>query len=383
MDDKHHKPDGDRSHIQIIQNDSIEPVRRPSRPHTKTVTIPIWALVVTGLVMLLIVAMIAIFALLPEQGQTGQSGIDAAQSAQDAPSVPETPYLAFEAARDKALDYAGFEETAVVFLKTKLAVDANPVVYEIAFLDDNHVEYRYIIHAMSGALIRYDSMQVEAAPDRELLVTSGMAHKLALEAAGLSDALFLKEKLSDAGAYYVYKLEFEDGNRHLYTVHLHAETGELLKYSVEEIADVPAEQLITLEAARKTALIRAGGIPENQVIFTKGKLEGTVYLIGFTHEDGTQYTVEINAKTGNANTLDVIPVSANTAAFIGMLKAKDIALAQADIAPNEPVTFTKAKMDREHAAYIYQIEFETEDYEYEVKVHTETGAVLEYRAWFR
>jgi uncharacterized membrane protein YkoI len=101
-----------------------------------------------------------------------------------------------------------------------------------------------------------------------------------------------------------------------------------------------------------------------------------------TLDDGTQYTVELNARTGMANAVDVRPVSADTSQLIGTLKAKDAALEKAGLsAENSGVRFSKAKIDRSNAAYVYEFEFQTADYEYEATINAMTGEVLKYRVW--
>ena len=77
----------------------------------------------------------------------------------------------------------------------------------------------------------------------------------------------------------------------------------------------------------------------------KEKLDGTVYLLAFTLEDGTQYIIEIDAKTGHVNTVDVILVSADTSDYIGLAAAKKIALERTGLTDSEDsVLFTKAKI---------------------------------------
>jgi hypothetical protein len=101
----------------------------------------------------------------------------------------------------------------------------------------------------------------------------------ALRCAALHDALFLKEKLSVSGGIGEYKYELLDGNGVVYSMHFNAKNGMLMKYSAEEPVTKQPADLISPEAAKQQALMRAGNPDPEQVIFTKVKQDGGVYLI--------------------------------------------------------------------------------------------------------
>ena len=126
--------------------------------------------------------------------------------------------------------------------------------------------------------------------------------------------------------------------------------------------------------------MRAGNPDPDKVIITKVKQDGNVYLIAFTLDDGTQYLMELNAVTGSINTVDVSPVSADISGAIGMIEAAKRAESLAGLMKTQPVEFTKAKIERSNGAYVYELEFETEAFEYEASVNTVTGAMIKYRA---
>jgi len=139
---------------------------------------------------------------------------------------------------------------------------------------------------------------------------------------------------------------------------------------------------LTLELMREQGYYDPDKI-RDQVVFTKAKLDGAVYLISFTLDDGTQYAIELDAKTGMINTLDVHPVTGDISKAIGLLAAKDIALRQAGILDADVKQYTKARIDRSNAAYVYELEFETEAYEYAVTLDMQTGEILKYKAWYK
>lgn len=363
---------------------------KPIHTNAKTIRLPIW-----GLVLCITLPMMAAgitTGLLFSRGRAHtprESSVPSVNSMVHISTTPtgeiviDSPYLDFAQAREKALLYAEIQSADATFIKTKLIPESTPVSYELTFLDKKGTQYDYFIDAESGALIDYNTLQTNTVVNTKEFLPLDKVRSIALESAGLTDAIFTKEKLANESDVYYYKIEFNDTTGKSYTVQLLATTGELLKYSVKEANSPVIENAISMESAKQQALLRAGILNESQVTFTKEKLDGSVYLLAFTIEDGTQYTIELDAQSGLANTVDVILVSADTKDFIGFTKAKAIALQKAGLNDAVPIVYTKAKIDRDNAAYVYELEFETEDYSYEVRLNTRTGEVLKYRAWFR
>ncbi|MBR5405938.1 MAG: PepSY domain-containing protein [Oscillospiraceae bacterium] len=358
----------------------------PENGKYKTVRVPLWAMICGAvLVCGMAVALTVLAVRKPQQPappETSDSDTDmpAPKYIKD---VSEQRAPALAEAQETVLKEAGLEPESVIFLNTKLTDGSSTARYTVIFLDENGKQYEYLTE--NGKAVLQHTEQTSNLDDRPN--TAGWRslaelRQLALSCANLQTAVFTKEKLSTDGDVYYYKIEFtEDGSRN-YSVYLNARTGGLMRYAVKD-ADVPDDgSLISLSDAKAKALLRAGDLKPDQVLFTKEKREGTVWVIGFTLDDGTQYTVELNARTGMANAVDVRPVSADTSQLIGTLKAKDAALEKAGLsAENSGVRFSKAKIDRSNAAYVYEFEFQTADYEYEATINAMTGEVLKYRVW--
>ena len=237
---------------------------------------------------------------------------------------------------------------------------------------------------MTGARIAVNSYPAEKVPDISGWMSANDLRKRAVAAAGLTEGMFLKEKVGQGSEGAYYKFELLGADDRIYSVQLSAKNGMLLQYSVEEPAAEDADSenprdVLPPEEAQRRALERVGAVTPDAVIFTKTKQTGAVYLVAFTLDDGTQYTIELNAHTGIINTCDVIRVSADTSGAIGMLKARTAALQKAGLT-DEQVRFTKAKIDRSNAAYVYEMEFETNYFAYEVTLNMTTGELLRYRA---
>ena len=289
----------------------------------------------------------------------------------------------FSQVREKAAAYMGRGVDDVTFIKTKLDTETDPASYQIVFFDQAGAQYECLLDAKNGDLLDSVQSYTDMVVDTRKFLPLNEVRRLALETAGLSDAVFTKEKLDSEDEIYYYKIEFYDAVGKSYDVELVAETGALLKYTFKEQARIDDSRFISLADAKKNALVRAGDFHEEQVTFTKEKLDGAVYLLSFTLEDGTQYTIELDAETGLANTVDVVRASADTTQFIGFSAAKELAMKKAGLPLTETVTYTKAKIDRENAAYVYELEFENGDYQYEVRLNTKTGEILKFRAWFQ
>ncbi len=363
-------------------------VRTPLHPPQKTVRLPLWVptVVIAFFVLVILILCLALWSMNRNLQQQNSAAAD--DSSAVFPTVDSetgeliSPYLALTAANQQALGYAGLDAEEVTFITSKLNTKVQPPQYEIIFLRHGGTQYEYYIHAESGVLLNYRMQETDTAIDADAFIPMQQAREIALQCAGLSDAIFTKERLDLNDEIYCYKLHFYDGAGRSYNVHLLADAGTVLRYEVED--PLPSGvQYITLADAKKQALSRAGVADANLVTFTKQKRVGAVYLIAFTLEDGTQYTVELDGITGMANTVDVIPVAADTSQFLGFTAAKRIAIEKTGLPADTAVTYTKAKIDRESAAYVYELEFETDTYEYAVSVHAVTGEVIKYEAWFR
>ena len=348
-------------------------------------TVPLWTVIAGGLCIAALCVSAVLFAVMRRK-DTPEPALPAEPESYSAYESGEferllARTLTLEAAQARAAEAAGLAPEDAVFLSTKLKLSTAPPCYELDFLDRDGQEYSYTLHAESGDILSQQQFAADHELDTEGWLSPEDMRERVLKTANLQAALFLKEKRSNDDLLGVYKYELTDARGKLYTVQLEAKTGALIKYSVEEPQNGNPSDVITVEAAKKKALSRAGDYSTDDVIFTKVKFDGSVYLIAFTLNDGTQYTIELNAKDGMTNTVDVHPVTADTSKAIGLLRAREIVLAKAGLTDDGSVSFTKAKIDRNNGAYVYELEFETPGYEYEVNLNIETGEMLKYRAW--
>ncbi len=103
-----------------------------------------------------------------------------------------------------------------------------------------------------------------------------------------------------------------------------------------------------------------------------------VYEVEFI-ANGTEYEYWINASNGSVVKKDIEIVeldrtNATTTTQITLGQAKEIALKDAGLTAGS-VTFTTAKLDNEDGIAVYEIEFYTDNVEYEYEINASTGAI--------
>ncbi len=98
----------------------------------------------------------------------------------------------------------------------------------------------------------------------------------------------------------------------------------------------------------------------------------------------TKYEYDINAKTKRIiKQKKITPkkkTTAKKATYIGLKKAKEIALthAKSKSTINKSVKYTKAKREKDDGRVIYEIEFRVGGVEYEYEINAKTGKIIEW-----
>lgn len=353
----------------------------PAKSDKKTVAIPIWGMI---LVILLFIALTAALLILwfnlPHHGNAEQR---IQPHSDEVDSLFSASYISISEAQDIAAKDAGTDTDTACFLSTKLKTDETPPCYVLSFTVGQDQQYDYSLDAVSGSILTQEECEADTVLDTSDWLPAEEIRSTALAKTGLQDILFLKEKrAADSDSAY-YKFELLNAAGTLYTIQMDARNAMLMKYTAEELTAQEPENIISAAQAKARALSRIGDLSMSQVIFTKVKLDGGAYLIAFTVDDGTQYLIELNAATGGVNTIDVHPVSADITQAVGLLAARDTALGMAELTDRDEIEFTKAKIDRSNGAYVYELEFKTEEFEYEVSIATSDGSVLKYRVWYQ
>ena len=348
--------------------------------------IPLWGVLLGFLCILLTVAVVL---LLIDRNRLRQYP-PAEYSEADSEAEPYTVqdlshlhYISMDDARGKVLETLGTDASHVVFANTRLDTAKTPVCYKLTCIVDNEKQYDYTLDAVSGEITKRTDSEAAFSLYTDTWLSLDSMRSRALSYTRLETALIVREQLGTDGGRGYYRFQFQDAEGRIYTVQLDSENGVLQRYETEMPPATDTASFITLDTAKQRALSRVGDLTQGDVIFTKAKLEGAVYLIAFTLDDGTQYTMELDAKSGMTNMLDVHPVSGDISRAVGMLRAKAIALSKAEITEADVLQYRKAKIDRSNGKYVYELELETLSYEYEMTLDMETGELIKYKAMYK
>ena len=316
---------------------------------------------------------------------TGASTVPAPPAGQSAPpqtaagSTAAGEMIGEQKAKEIGLAHARLKESDVTFIKSYLDFDDGRYLYDVEFYKDM-TEYDYEIDAYTGDILSFDfdvegyaiqapapaptqpatqpsagtgtsaapaqpTQPAQTAPQQQTTpntaaatdIGEAKARQIALSHAGLKDGdvTFIKSHPDYDDGRYVYDVEFYKDMTE-YDYEIDAYTGNILSFDfdVEGYA-------IQAPAPAPTPAPAQPAQPAQP----------------------TQPAPQQQTNPGNGNiTLD---------------RAKSIALQRAGVSN---ATFTKAHLDYDDGIAVYEIDFIAGTMEYDVEVHAQTGAVLEFDA---
>ena len=224
--------------------------------------------------------------------------------------------------------------------------------------NNDAIQWTYRIDATLGIVLEKSEVT--------LLISLQKAREIALNDAGITDeneATFTKEELNRSTDRPCWILEFYT-EKYQYSYKIDAKTGEI----------VFSTRYISMARARTIALSDAEFSDSNKVVFTveelvDGGIKTPYYLFVFNN-GFTQWTYRIDATDGSVmyRNKEVLMVSLD--------KAKEIALADAEIPEGVEVVFTKEILSRNSGRPCWILEFYIEKYQYSYKVDAKTGEVI-------
>ena len=271
--------------------------------------------------------------------------------------VIDTKYIGMLKAKAIALEDAGCA-TRVTFTEAILIDEGIKYPYYHLVFRDDYTQWTYSINAINGDII--------AKNEATLFISLEEARAIALadaEISGSEKVVFTNEELSRNQGRPCWVLEFYTV-KYQYSYKVDAKTGEII-YS---------RRYIHIEVARKTALEDSGCSDASRVVFTAEELvDGGIKTpyYQFVFNDGkTQWTYRIDAVLGG------ILSKSEESLFIPLQKAKEIALADAEISESEKVVFTKEELSRNQGRPCWVLEFYTVKYQYSYKVDAKTGEII-------
>ena len=264
-----------------------------------------------------------------------------------------------EAKEIAAKDAGVFEEfSKLTFTIEEYVGGGIKTPYFYLVFNNDKTQWTYRIDATLGHVL--DKSEVA------LLVSLQKAREIALKDAGITDeneVIFTKEELNKGPERPCWIIEFYNEN-YQYSYVIDAETGEI----------VFSTRYVSMEKAKTIALQDTKLSDGSKVVFTveelvAGGIKTPYYL--FVFNDGkTQWTYRIDATDGgimysNAETL-----------MISLDKAKEIAMADAEIPKGVEVVFTTEVLSRNMGRPCWVLEFYIEKYQFSYKIDAKTGEVI-------
>ena len=231
---------------------------------------------------------------------------------------------------------AGIDSVAAENVRTEFDFEQGHFIYDVEF-SANGTEYGYWIQASDGSVVKKKIELIGAGGSKTGItaaITQKNARKIALEDAGLTEAevTISAEKLDTENGVAVYEVDFVKGNVK-YEYDINATTGAVYSKSSESTA-VPST-----EAAAQPS--------------------------------------ETAAAAANATVAPTAAVTEASRGFIGVDRAKSIALGHAGVSASS-VSFSKAKLDDDDGRGVYEIEFYVGNTEYDYEIDAYSGGIIVY-----
>ena len=317
---------------------------------------------------------------------TPETSIPETSTPETSTPVQEETDIGLEAAKNAALADAGVNAADATFTEQKRDREDGVLVYDIDFYTAT-MKYEYEIDASTGA-VREKKSELRGGQTQPDNTDIGLeaAKNAALADAGVNaaDATFTEQKRDREDGVLVYDIDFYTATMK-YEYEIDASTGAVRERKSEKRNNQTQTGAndIGLEAAKNAALADAG-VSAADATFTEQKRDREdgvlVYDIDF-YTATTKYEYEIDASTGavREKKAESKTQTGDNGAYIGLERAKEIALSHAGLSAGE-VYLSKAKFEDDDGVKVYEIEFYKDRMEYEYTIHAATGRILEFDA---
>lgn len=234
-------------------------------------------------------------------------------------------------------------------------------------------------------------------------ISSAEAEKIAVAYAGIDESLIQNRRTEfefDNGQFiYEIKLTAEGAQ---YDCQIRAKDGSVLSQKTKKRESQTSGGYAVSADEAKSKALQDAQLTVDSVTFTKEEFDYddgiALFKLRF-HTADTDYRYEINMETGGIESkkmeryfpqgqeTNTVPSgepgggmysqSEEGNAYIGMERAKEIAVAHAGISASEAM-FSKVKTDREHGRSVYEVEFYAQGMEYEYEIDALNGTVLKF-----
>ena len=277
-------------------------------------------------------------------------------------------------AKKIALDDAGVN-VKVVFTTEELVAGGIKTPYYRFVFADAKTQWTYRIDAVLGTVLEKQQKEIVTTD----FISLEEAKEIALKDAGLNEAtqkiVFTREELNRNSGKPCYILEFYTAKKQ-YSYKVDAKNGNIME----------AYHFILLADAKKIALDDAG--VSEKVTFTEetlvaGGIKSPYYYFAF--ESATaRWTYKIDAVLGVIMDKTCDKIISSTPEFIGLEKAKQIALEDAGLDETaQKIVFTREELSRNQGKPCYILEFYTDKCAYSYKIDAVSGEIIGKKTeWF-
>ena len=283
-------------------------------------------------------------------------------------------FITLADAKKIALDDAGCEDKVSFTEETLVSGGIKTPYYRLVFADAK-TQWTYRIDAVLGTVLEKQQKEIVTTD----FISLEEAKEIALKDAGLNEAtqkiVFTREELSRNSGKPCYILEFYTAKKQ-YSYKVDAKNGSI----------VEAYHFILLADAKKIALDDAG--VNVKVVFTTeelvaGGIKSPYYYFVF-ESDSARWTYKIDAVLGVIMDKTCDKIISPTPEFIGLEKAKQIALEDAGLdEAAQKIVFTREELSRNSGKPCYILEFYTAEKQYSYKVDAVSGEILGKKTdWF-
>ena len=277
-------------------------------------------------------------------------------------------FITLSEAKKIALDDAGCKDKVSFTEETLVSGGIKTPYYRLVFADAK-TQWTYRIDAVLGTVLEKQQKEIVTTD----FISLEEAKEIALKDAGLNEStqkiVFTREELNRNSGKPCYILEFYTAKKQ-YSYKVDAKNGSIIE----------AYHFILLADAKKIALDDAG--VNVKVVFTTedlvaGGIKSPYYYFVF-ESDSARWTYKIDAVLGVIMDKTCDKIISSTPEFIGLEKAKQIALEDAGLdEAAQKIVFTREELSRNSGKPCYILEFYTAEKQYSYKVDAVSGDILE------
>ena len=282
-------------------------------------------------------------------------------------------FITLSEAKKIAMDDAGCKDKVSFTEESLVSGGIKTPYYRLVFADAK-TQWTYRIDAVLGIVLEKKQKETAATEiDTADFISLEEAKKIALKDAGLDEAtqkiVFTREELNRNSGKPCYILEFYTAKKQ-YSYKVDAKDGSIIE----------AYHFILLADAKKIALDDAG--VSEKVTFTEetlvaGGIKSPYYYFAF-ESDSARWTYKIDAVLGSIMDKTYDKILPLTPEFIGIEKAKQIALEDAGLdEATQKIVFTREELSRNSGKPCYILEFYTAKKQYSYKVDAKDGSIIE------